>query len=317
MKSKYDLIIIGGGPAGLTAAIYAARYKLKTVVISKDFGLAASAHKVCNFPSYKDVNGLELMQKFTEHVKDLEVPIVYDKVIGIRGVDGDFVVETSSDKYIGKKVLFSGGTIRKKLGLINEQKLTGKGISYCATCDAPFFKDKIVAVIGGSDAALTSALLLAEYAKKVYLIYRKNQFRAEPTWIESVEINKKIKKMFNEEVNEVKGEDVVEGVKLKSGRELNVQGVFIEVGSIPEVEFLNGLNVKLDNKEYIIADEDQNTSVKGFFAAGDVTNSKLKQIITAASQGAVAAYSVYREIKEQETEKPIEALVNVKDRKDE
>lgn len=295
---EYDVIIIGGGPAGLSAAIYAARYKLKTAVLTKTIGgLASTAHRVCNFPSYKDVNGYELMQKFKDQVEELEVPIIYEGAIRIEKTNKGFCIHTNKSKYKAKKVIFSGGTSRVKLNVEGENKFLGRGVSYCATCDAAFFKEKVVAVVGGSDAALTAALLLAEHAKKVHIIYRGTHFhRGEPSWVELVEKEHKIKVHFEEEILEIIGEKKVDKLKLKSGKEINLDGVFIEVGSIPEASILNEMAIKMKNG-YITTDKYQRTNVEGLFAAGDVTENVLKQIITASSEGAVAAYSAYCELK--------------------
>jgi len=298
----YDLIIIGAGPAGLTAAVYAARYKLNVLIISRDSGgLAATAHKICNYPSYPEVSGFDLMQKFVKQVEELKVPVIYEDVHKIEKVKEKFIVSTVNKKYKSKKIIFAIGTTRSKLNVPGEKNLLGRGVSYCATCDAAFFKNKITAVVGGSDAALTASLLLNEYASKVYIVYRKGAFiRGEPAWIELVDKEKKIEKLFNEEILEIIGNDKVEGVKLKSGKTLNIDGIFIEIGSVPEVSLAHDLGVKLNEKNYVITDKEQKTSVLGFFAAGDITNNCLKQIVTAASEGAVAAYQAYSEIKKDE-----------------
>lgn len=296
----YDLIIIGAGPAGLTAAIYAARYKLNTLVFSKTMGgLAATAHRICNFPSQNEAKGFELMQKFAKHAEELKVQIIYEEVIKINKDKTGFIIKTEKQEYISKKIIFAGGTERIRLNAKGEGKFLGKGVSYCATCDAAFFKDKIVGVIGGSDAALTAALLLSEFTSQVYIIYRKNKFfRAEPSWIELVEKEKKIKPIFNEEIIEIIGNKKVESVKLKSGKTLELDGVFIEIGSIPETKLLDDLKIKKDDKGYIITDKNQKTNINGIYASGDITNNSLKQIITACGEGAVAAYSAYKDIKE-------------------
>lgn len=305
---KYDVIIIGAGPAGLSAAIYAARYKLKTLILSKDLGgLAATAHKICNYPSYREISGMELMQKFADQVKDLKVPVVYEEVQKIKGgnsrdsrgsKDSKFSVKTTKGEYCCKKIIFAGGTVRSKLGVKNEDKYVGRGVSYCATCDAAFFKGKIVAVVGGADAALTSALLLTEFAKKVYVIYRQKKYRAEPTWIDLVNKNSKIQCLCGEEIKEIIGKDKVEGIKLKSGREIKLDGIFVEVGSSPDIGFLLSLKIKRTKKGYICVDKDQRTSLKGVYAAGDITDNSLKQIVTAAGQGATAAFTVFKDIRE-------------------
>ncbi|MEM0465749.1 MAG: FAD-dependent oxidoreductase [Candidatus Pacearchaeota archaeon] len=298
---EYDIIIIGAGPAGLSAALYSKRYGLNSIVISKNLGgLAAVAHIICNFPTYKEIKGFELMQKFIEQVKELGVKIVNEEAKRIEKIENKFIVETEKEKFKGKKIIYAGGTIRKKLNIPNEEKFIGRGVSYCSTCDGPLFKDKKVIVVGGSDAALTSALLLSDIANEVSIIYRGNNFtKAEAAWIKLVENNKKIKKIFNEEVVEIIGKNKVEGVKLKSGKEIKIDGIFVEIGSIPETTLISNLGIKLDDKGYILTDKYQRTNVSGFFAAGDITNNNLKQIITAAAEGAVAAYSAYQEIKKE------------------
>ena len=293
---EYDLIIIGGGPAGLTAALYAARYKINTLLITKEIGgYAATAHKVCNFPSYPEITGFELMKNMVDHVKEFNIEIINTEV---KSVTKDDLFTIEADKtYKAKKVIYAAGTTRRKLDIPGEEEFHGKGVSYCATCDGGFFKDKTVAVVGGSDAALTAALLLAEFATKVYIVYRKDKFfRAEPAWIELIEKSEKIECIFNEEVLEIQGNNTVENLKLKSGEDLKVDGIFIEIGSMPDLTPVKSLNIE-NRKGYITTDTHQHTNVKGFYAAGDITEIHLKQIITAAAQGAVAAYSVYNELK--------------------
>jgi len=299
MKVDYDVIIVGAGPGGLSAAIYAARYKLKVLVFGKLLGgWAGSAHKICNFPSYIEISGMELMKKILEQVKALGVEIISDEVKKITGKNKKFIVETHKEKYNSKKIIYAGGTVRKKLGVKDEEKYIGKGLSYCATCDATFFKGKIVVIIGGGDSALTAALLLSEYANEVIIVYKQREFdNADPTWQEQVKKNKKIRCECNEEVVEIIGDNFIEAVKLKSGKELKVQGVFVEIGSIPDTYVLSELNIKRDKKGYIIVDKSQKTNIDGFYAVGDITNNILKQIITAGGEGAVAGFEVYREVK--------------------
>jgi thioredoxin reductase (NADPH) len=301
----YDVVIIGGGPAGLTAAVYCARYKLKTIVFSKNIGgLASTADKICNFPSYIEIKGYELMKKFTKQVENLNVSIVYDEVKEILKKKDLFEIVTESKKYFSKKIILSTGTQRKRLNVKGEGIFYGKGISYCATCDATFFKNKKVAVIGGNDAALTSALLLSEYATKVYIIYRKEKFvNAEPTWTDLVLKEEKIEILYNEEVIEIIGTMYIKKIKLKSNKELEVEGVFIEVGSVPETKLAKDLGINLDSNYYIIVDKYQKTNIKGIYAAGDSTSNSLKQIVTASSEGAIAAYNLFKEIKQESLKK--------------
>lgn len=294
------MIIIGAGPAGMSAAVYAGRYKLKTLVVGEmPGGMAAEASRICNFLSYKEISGMELTQKMEEQVKSLGVEIKYERVKEV-SKKKDFEVKTSSGVYLSRKLILAMGTEKRKLGLKNEGKFLGKGVSYCATCDGAFYRDKIVGVVGGGNAALTSALLLSEYAKKVYIFYRReNFFRAEPAWVEQVEKNKKIECLFKTEVVELKGKERLEGVKLSKGKEVKLEGLFIEAGEVPNTELARRLGVELDGN-FIKTDREQRTKVKGVLGAGDMTNGPLKQIITAAAEGAIAATSAYKELKEEE-----------------
>jgi len=293
----YDLIIVGTGPAGLTAAIYAARYKIKTLVLGKLFGgLATYAHKVCNYPGFSDISGTELMMKMVKQSMDLGVNVKQGEVLGVSKKEDKFVVKTKKEEYFGKKIILATGSERRKLGLDKEEELTGKGISYCATCDAAFFKDKITGVVGGGNSALTAALVLAKYSKKVYIIYRKSEFcKAEPAWIEQTEKEEKIEAVFNSNVIELLGEDKLSGVKLDSKKKIELDGLFVEVGSIPNTKIAEDLGCEIDC-EFIRVNERKETSVKGVYSVGDVTNNVLKQIITACSDGAIAAESVFKDL---------------------
>jgi len=294
---EYDLIIIGAGPAGLTAGVYAGRYLLKTLIIGKlPGGMISEAHKVCNFPSYKTISGMELTKKMVEQVKELGIEVKSEEVKEIK-TNEVFEIKTDNLTYKTKKIILAVGRKRKKLNILGEKEFLGKGVSYCATCDAGFFKDKDVAIVGGSNTALTAALLLAEYAKKVYIIYRKGSFfRAEPAWIKQVEKNKKIKTIFNANVQEIYGKERVEKVKLDNKSDLKVDGIFVEIGSIPDEKFSKQLGLKTE-KKYIKVNKKQETNIKGIFAAGDVTDNLLKQAVTACGEGAIAATSAYEEIK--------------------
>jgi len=243
---------------------------------------------------------LELMQKFEKQAKDLGVKFAYQEVLKIKPdkTSGGFVVETKKGNYACKKIIYAGGSKRIELGAKGEKEFLGKGVSYCSTCDAGFYKNKNVSVIGGSNAALTSALLVSKYAKKVYLIHRGSDFqKAEPSWIEEVEKNKKIEVKFNEEVVEIYGSKFVEGVKLKSGNGLDCEGVFIEIGGVPQSYVLESLGLKMNKSGFIITDKEQRTNINGFYSAGDVTDNVLKQIITACGEGSVAVLSAYRDLK--------------------
>ena len=292
---KYDLIIIGAGPAGLSAALYAARYKVKTLVIGMlPGGTATEAHKVCNFPSYDNIGGVELMLKMIKQINDLGVEVKQEEVIDIKD---SFKIKTNKGEYAAKKIIIATGSKRMKLGVDREDELVGKGVHYCATCDANFYKDKIVGVVGGGNAALTSALLLAKIAKKVYIIYRRDKFsKAEPSWVEDVEKEKKIVPVFNSEVKKLIGKKLEE-VEITDGKKIKLDGLFVEIGGITNIKLAKLIEIKLD-RNYIKVDKNQKTNVEGVFAAGDVTNNPLKQIVTACGEGAVAGFSVFKELRE-------------------
>lgn len=295
----YDLIIIGAGPAGLNAAVYAARYKLKTLVLGEiTGGAAAKAYEICNFLTYKKITGFDLAVKMKEQVADLGVETRPEKVKKI-SKNKLFEVKTHDKTYHAKKIILATGTEERKLNMDNESRLIGRGISYCATCDAAFFKDRKVGVVGGNDAALTAALLLSQHASQVYIIYRKDHFfRPEPAWIDLVEKNNKISSIFSSNITRLIGKDKLEAVILDNKKELKLDGLFIEIGSTPRTELAKDIGIKLENN-FIKTDTEQRTSIRGVFAAGDVTDSTLKQIIAAAAEGAVAAKTAYNEITEE------------------
>jgi thioredoxin reductase (NADPH) len=295
MNAAYDLVIIGAGPAGLTAAIYAARYRLNTLVVSSDVGgLVLETCNVENYPGFKSVSGIDLANKFKEQVEALGVKIVESEITRI-AADGSFkLFDKQKNSFTAKALILATGTRRRKLNVSGEEKFLGKGVSYCAVCDAPLFRGKIVGVVGGNDSAAVSALLLAEHAKKVYIIYRKEKIRAEPINIEKVESNSKIEIINNANVTEIKGSNFVESVVLDNGKEIGLDGVFIEIGTVPSLLLTHMLGVKTNEQGYIVVDNEQRTNIAGVFAAGDVTNQSLKQIITAAAQGAIAATSAYK-----------------------
>lgn len=303
MSLQYDLVIVGAGPAGLTAAIYAARYKLRTLVIGKDAGLASYAHTIENYPGFSSISGIELLKKMKDQATSLGVKIIENEVKEIKK-DKGFIVFTENKKYKAKAVILALGTERKKLNLPEEAKFLGKGISYCATCDAPMFKNKVVAVIGGSNAAVMSALLLAEYAKKVYLIYRYKELKAEPIQIEKLKKNKKIEILYNSEIEKISGKNFVDAIILNNKKKLEVQGIFVEIGNVPSTYLSKKLNIAIDKEGFILTNQAMETNVWGVFAAGDIRKKPLRQIITAASDGAIAAFSAYLYIKSSESKKP-------------
>jgi len=299
----YDLIIIGSGPAGMTAAIYAAVYKLRTLLVGeKPGGYAADAYKILNYPGTPDTSGMELMDRFRNHVKKMQIPIELDEVVNIYKNIDNFEVSTKNNKFSSRTIIVATGSERRKLNIPGEGQLSGKGVAYCATCDAFMFKNKITAVIGGADSALTAALQLAEIAQKVYLIYRRDKMTGLPDWIEKVKNNKKITLVPKTNILKIEGKDKVESIELDhefaGQKSLEVDGIFIEIGSVPLTTLFKNCKINLDTRGFIDVDKAQKTNVNGLFAAGDVTNgsNQFEQIITASAEGSIAANSVFKYI---------------------
>lgn len=302
----FDTLIIGSGPAGLTAAIYASRYKLSHTMLGKQpGGTVTYAHKLDNYPGLPGITGLELAQKMIEHAKSLGTEITAENVAGIEKKDSSFLITSEINKeYPTQTIIVATGTERRKLQVPGEKEYLGRGVSYCTTCDAPFFKGKTVALVGGNDGACDGATHLSEFAEKVYLIYRKDQLRAEPFWVEEVLGNPKIEVVYNTNVTEITGDErKVTAIKLNkpySGQEtLAVEGIFIEIGGIPVSSFLVPAGVELNDGNYVVVNEKMETNIPGIFAAGDVTDRSLvlQQAITATAQGAIAAKGVYEFLK--------------------
>lgn len=302
----YDVIIVGAGAAGMTAAIYALRYNIKCLVISKEIGgLANEAPTVENWPGFPNISGMELMQKFKSNIEHLKGKIVNEGVVGLSNKGSVFTVKTASNtSYKSKTLILAFGLRKKKLNVKGEEMFFGKGITYCATCDAPLFKNKVVGIVGGSNSAARAAELCSQYAKKVYIIYRKDKMRAEPMLVDQLKKDKKIEFVYNANVIEVSGSKFLEKVKLDTGKEMDLQGLVIEIGSVPSTDLLTELKVKFDDQGYIIVDQSMATNVKGVYAAGDITtgSNTLRQIITGAAEGAIAAESVFKLIKKMEHE---------------
>ncbi|MBS3781422.1 MAG: FAD-dependent oxidoreductase [Candidatus Thermoplasmatota archaeon] len=300
----YDVLIVGTGPAGYTAAIYSARYNLDTIQIGEmPGGLISEAPEVCNYPGFESISGMELSNKMEEQTKELGVEVVYDEVIEIKGEDLDFKVKAKRDEYEAKKIILATGQERRRLGLDRENEFKGKGVSYCATCDAAFYDDKVVGVVGGGDAALASALLLSDHAEKVYILYRRDEFfRPEPIRVKEIEQRENIESVFEVNVENLVGEEKLEAVELDNSEKLEMDGLFIEIGSIPNSDLAEDLGINLTEEDYIITDEERRTNIPGVYGAGDVIDSPLKQGITAAGQGAEAASTAYEELKKEEVE---------------
>ncbi len=308
----YDLIILGAGPAGLAASIYASRYKINHVVIGSVFDSSVfKAHLIENWPGEKSIKGSDLLIKFHEHAKNFGTEFISESAIEINERIEDsirgksvFSVKISSNKNFGAKtLLISLGTSHKKLNIPGEDSFLGKGVSYCAVCDGMFLKDKIAAVVGGSSSAAMAATMLSEHASKVFLIYRGKILRCEPIIIDRLEKNPKIEIIYNTNVLRVNGEAKVEGIELdneyKGDKNLKIDGLFIEVGAVPSTSLIEKLGVKIDSNRCIIINSSGATNIKGVYAAGDITNGSngLRQIVTAVSEGAIAATGIYRYLK--------------------
>ncbi len=304
-KPLYDLIIVGAGPAGLTASIYAGRYKLNTLVIGQiEGGLMTESHKICNFPSEQNISGIDLTEKIKANALSQGIEIKNAEVNDIQKNQFGFMIELDSgENYLAKTILLATGTEHRKLGLENEHKLLGHGLSYCATCDGMLYRNKIVAVAGGSDSALTAALYLAKIAKKVYLIYRGQKLRGEPIWTEKISQHPKIKVLLETNIKNLTGEERLTGVQLskpyQGKNSVDLDGLFVEVGLVPRAcNYIKNLKIEENEQNYIKVGADQKTSCPEIWAAGDITtnSNNFRQIITSCAEGAIAAEDIFHHI---------------------
>lgn len=295
-ETIYDVAVLGSGPAGITAAIYAQRYELKTVLIGNSWGGAiAKTHIIENYPGFTSVGGFDFMQQWTGHLQHLGIQEITDNINKIERLeDGTFkiFVDFGEVPIRAKTIVYALGTEERKLGINGEEKLLGRGVSYCATCDGPFFKGKKVSVIGGSDTAAKEALYLSQVTEKVTIIYRRDEIRPEPINKRRVEANPKIEVIPRTTITSINGTERVESVTLNSGEIFPTDGVFIEIGADPRSTMAKAIGVEVNEKEEIIVDEQMHTNIPGFFAAGDIVNRREKQVVVAAGHGAIAAFSV-------------------------
>lgn len=321
----YDLIIIGAGPAGLSASIYASRYHLNHLVLGFEPGGTISwAHKVDNYPGLPGLSGRQLAEKFLDHTKLLGGRLEQKQVVGIeKTADGFKTLTEDKQIYESKTIILATGTKRRELGVPGEKELVGKGVSYCPTCDAAFYKDKVVVIVGGANAACSGAVHLAKFARQVYLLYRKNQLRAEPTWLEEIKKTKNITVVYEMNIvrilsgeetaqldefkiqnskfkNTTQNSKLVNAVELdkefEGSKYMAVEGVFVEIGGAPLTQLASGLGITLDPSGYIVTAENLETNVPGVYCVGDCGSHwrEVQQVITAAAEGAVAAYGVYQ-----------------------
>ena len=297
-----DTIIIGSGPAGLSASIYIKRANLNVLVIEKDYegtGQVVESGKVDNYLGIPGISGYELGEKFREHALKAGVNFLEANVINIKKQKDNILrVELENGEYVeAKTIIYATGATHRRLNVLGEEKYLGRGVSYCAICDGAFYKNKVVAVIGGGDVALDDAVYLSEIAKKVYLIHRRKEFRGAESTLNLLKEKENVEILIDSEVDSILGDDKVTGILLKNKREIILDGIFSAIGMIPKTEILKEL-IDLDEYGYVKADETGETNLKGFFVAGDVRQKELRQIVTAVSDGANAATSAINYIRD-------------------
>lgn len=299
-KFDYDLVIIGAGSAGYPTGMYASRYKIKNLIIwGQPGGALATSHKVENYPGTISASGKEIMDNFKDHAVGAGSEILEEMVTELTKTETHFNIKTSSGKeFTSKYVVLATGNNYRHLGAKGEEEMLGKWVSYCATCDGMFFKGRDVVLVGGWNTALTEALYLAEICNKVYIVHRRDTFRAEDIWVEQAKKIENIEFVLNEEVDEISGKFFVEEVKLKSGKVLKADGIFVAVGSDANTTLVDHMNPEKDDEGCLVVDARQETTIPGLFAAGDVTtnSNKFKQTIMSAAEGCLAADSIHEEI---------------------
>ena len=300
MSEIYDLIIIGSGPAGLSAAIYAERAKLKTLVLEKEYisgGQVVNTYEVDNYPGLPGISGMDLGEAMGEHAAKLGIEPVRENVLAVEDAGEEKIIRTKKNEYRARTVILACGASHRRLGIPGEEELSGVGVSYCATCDGAFFKDKTAVVVGGGNMAVEDAIFLSRICKKVYLVHRRDELRADEILQESLTADGNVEVIWNSVAVEIQGEECVTGLRIRNVQNntesvINTDGVFIAVGIIPNTEKFSGL-VKLDESGYIIAGEEGITQTPGIFAAGDIRTKMLRQVVTAVSDGANAVTSAH------------------------
>jgi thioredoxin reductase (NADPH) len=313
-KNKiYDVIIIGAGAAGLTAAIYTGRRELNTLILTKDIGgQAATTDEIENWPGEMSILGPDLMNKFKAQAEKWGTKIEFAEIKEIKKEEDHFLLKADGKDYKALTVILGFGLEHRKLGVAGEKEFIGKGVSYCATCDGPLFKGKTVGIVGGGNSALDATEYLAKITEKVYMFVRRDVFneKAETVLVDTIkdlEKQGKVEIMWNTDVKEIKGETLMKSVSFLNNKtnkisDLELSGLFIEIGMIPQTEVIKGL-VDLDERGQIVIDQGCNTSVPGIFAAGDVTISPYKQLVTSAGEGCKAALSAYAYIQKTQGKK--------------
>ncbi|PMB75224.1 MAG: thioredoxin-disulfide reductase [Candidatus Bathyarchaeota archaeon] len=298
---SWDLVIIGGGAAGLAAGIYGARSGLKTLVLDEKLagGTMADAPLIENYPGFQSTNGMELAQKMVAHCRKAGATIhEFEKVLEMNLKGDKKIIKTNKTTYEAKTVIIASGSHYREIGVPGEKEFRGRGVSYCGICDGPLFKGKSVLVLGGGNSAVITALYLADIASQVKIAHRREEFRAEETLVKALKAKDNIEILWNTEINEIKGERLVNKVilfnnKTKETKELPVDGVFVQVGEDPNSQLAKEAGVAVDNEGYILVDIRQRTNIPGVYAAGDVTNHPVKQVGTAVGQGITASLEAY------------------------
>lgn len=294
----YDVVIVGGGPAGLTTAIYTTRRTLKTVIIAKDLGgQMALTSEIENYPGVNLIDGVSLAMKMKEQAMKFGAEYISSEVTKIKKVNNHFLISTPQQEFTSRSIILAFGLTPRNLDVPGEDKFKGRGVSYCVNCDGPFFKNKIVAIVGGGNAALDGAEYLSRLASKTYLIHRRSEFRGDQATLEKIKKEKRVEMILDSVIKEIKGEEkvqsiIIENLKSKEQKEMKVDGVFVEIGRLAKTDFLQGL-LELNEKGEIKIDRENRTNVPGIFAAGDITSVYSKQIIISAGEGAKAALACY------------------------
>ena len=304
----YDIIIIGAGPAGLTSAIYARRASKKVLVLeAKAYGgQIINTLDIENYPVEEHISGFDFATKIYNQAKNLGTEVIFEKVIDIKDLGKEKEVITNKNSYKAKTIIIATGSENRKLNLPKEDELVGKGVSYCATCDGAFYKKKKVAVVGGGNTALEDALYLSDIADKVYLIHRRDEFRGEETTIQNLKERENVEFILNSNVTKLNANEKLESIEVTNNnneiKTIEVDGLFVAVGRIPENQNFAKL-IKLDNNGYVIAGENCHTNIEGIFVAGDNRVKEVRQLVTATSDGAIAATSAIKYINDTSKEK--------------
>ena len=296
MKLDFDAIIVGAGVSGMSAAIYLKRAGISFLLLEQNYpgGQLNRANKIDNYPGIIEIDGPTLSMNMVEQLNNLQIDVTYEKVLDIIDKKDYKIVKTNNKEYTAKAVLLATGRIPRELSLENEKSLVGRGISWCASCDGLLYKNKIVAVVGGGNTAIDDALYLSNICNKVYIIHRSNNFRAEKTSLEKAKDKSNIEFLENRIITKLNlKEDKLDSIVLDNDLVLKVDGLFEAIGSIPNIDYLKSLDIDIDN-DYIIVDDKMQTSIEGIYASGDSIKKDLYQVVTASSEGAIAANAIIK-----------------------